>query len=119
MSLTRRDLVGGLAALAPLAPALAAAPKSDPQLDRAAATALQRLVAGNQALQRGRGRPVELRITLRGSGQSGGQWRQRGQTTNQIASGEAHGYLLIETGRIAQAVRWVSILQQPPIFMRF
>jgi len=49
MSLTRRDLVGGLAALAPLAPALAAAPKSDPQLDRAAATALQRLVAVNQA----------------------------------------------------------------------
>ncbi len=49
MTLTRRGLVAGLAALAPLAPALAAAPTSDPELDQAAASALRRLVAGNQA----------------------------------------------------------------------
>jgi lipid-binding SYLF domain-containing protein len=38
-----------LAALAPIAPAFAAAPKTDPQLDRAAAAALQQLIAGNTA----------------------------------------------------------------------
>ncbi len=48
MNLTRRGLVAGLAALAPLAPAFAAAPTSDPQLDQAAAAALRRLIAGNQ-----------------------------------------------------------------------
>lgn len=50
MTLTRRGLVAGLAATAPLAAAIAAAaPTSDPQLDQAAATALRRLVAGNEA----------------------------------------------------------------------
>ncbi len=48
MNLTRRGLVAGLAATAPLVPALAAAPTSDPQLDREAAAALRRLLAGNE-----------------------------------------------------------------------
>jgi lipid-binding SYLF domain-containing protein len=48
MNLTRRGLVAGMAAMAPLAPAFAAPPSSDPQLDRAADTALRRLVAGNE-----------------------------------------------------------------------
>jgi lipid-binding SYLF domain-containing protein len=41
-------LVAGLAAATPVMPAFAA-PKTDPALDRAAAAALQRLIAGNQA----------------------------------------------------------------------
>jgi lipid-binding SYLF domain-containing protein len=49
MSLTRRGLVVGLATLAPAASAFAAAPKSDPQLDRAAEVALKRLTAGSPA----------------------------------------------------------------------
>jgi lipid-binding SYLF domain-containing protein len=49
MSLSRRNFIAGLAALAPAAPVFAAAPKSDPQLDRAAAAALQKLIAGNAA----------------------------------------------------------------------
>jgi lipid-binding SYLF domain-containing protein len=52
MSLTRRGLVAnlaGLASMAPNVPAFAAVPKSDPQLDRAAASALKQLIAGNQA----------------------------------------------------------------------
>ena len=47
MSLTRRGLVIGLATLAPAA-ATFAAPTSDPQLDRSADAALQRLIAGNR-----------------------------------------------------------------------
>ncbi len=54
MTITRRDLAtglaGGLATLLPVAAAFAA-PKTDPQLDRAATAALQRLTAGNQAAQ--------------------------------------------------------------------
>ncbi len=49
MTLTRRGLVAGLAVMAPLAPAFAAAPTSDPELDQAAAAALRRLLAGNEA----------------------------------------------------------------------
>ena len=41
-------LVAGLAAAVPVVPAFAA-PKTDPELDRAAAAALRRLSAGNQA----------------------------------------------------------------------
>jgi lipid-binding SYLF domain-containing protein len=48
MSLTRRGLVAGLATLTPVAAAFAA-PTSDPDADRAAAAALNRLVAGNTA----------------------------------------------------------------------
>jgi lipid-binding SYLF domain-containing protein len=51
MSLTRRSFATGLAGLAgltPMAPAFAAAPNDDPQADQAAASALRRLVAGNQ-----------------------------------------------------------------------
>ncbi len=47
MSLTRRGLIAGLVNLAP-AVALAA-PKPDPEADRAAAAALKRLIAGNSA----------------------------------------------------------------------
>ena len=50
MSLTRRGLVAGLATLAPLA--AAAAPSSDPQLDRDAAAALKKLLAGNAAARK-------------------------------------------------------------------
>ena len=49
MTLTRRTMLPGLATLVPIASALAAAPKSDPKLDQSAASALQRLVAGNTA----------------------------------------------------------------------
>ena len=49
MNLTRRGLVAGLAAVAPLLPAYAAAPKDDPELDRAAAAALRRLVTTKPA----------------------------------------------------------------------
>ncbi len=52
MNLTRRALVGGLATVAPLAPAFAAAPKTDPALDRAAAAALRQLIAGNPAARK-------------------------------------------------------------------
>jgi lipid-binding SYLF domain-containing protein len=48
MNITRRGLAAGLATLAPVAVAVAV-PKTDPQLDRAAAAALQRLSAGNTA----------------------------------------------------------------------
>ena len=48
MSLTRRGLVVGLASLTPVATAFAV-PTSDPDADRAAATALNRLIAGNTA----------------------------------------------------------------------
>jgi lipid-binding SYLF domain-containing protein len=48
MNLTRRGLVAGLAGLAPVAAAFAAA-TSDPTADRAAAAALNRLIAGNTA----------------------------------------------------------------------
>jgi lipid-binding SYLF domain-containing protein len=48
MSLTRRSLAAGLATLIPVATAFAA-PRTDPQLDRSAAAALQRLIAGNTA----------------------------------------------------------------------
>jgi len=47
MTLTRRALLPGLVALVPVTSTLAAAAKSDPKLDQAAAAALQRLVAGN------------------------------------------------------------------------
>ena len=46
MTLSRRALVGGLAALTPLAAAVAA-PKDDPELDRAAASALRTLINSN------------------------------------------------------------------------
>jgi lipid-binding SYLF domain-containing protein len=49
MTLTRRSLAGSLAALLPVLPAFGATPTSDPQLDQEAATALRRLIAGNQA----------------------------------------------------------------------
>ena len=49
MSLTRRSLLPGLAAFAPLAAAYAASPKSDPQEDQAAAATLRKLVAGSPA----------------------------------------------------------------------
>ena len=49
MNLTRRGLVAGLAAVAPLVPAYAAPPKADPELDRAAQNALGRLTASNPA----------------------------------------------------------------------
>ena len=49
MNLTRRGLVAGLAAVAPLASVCPAAAASDPELDRAAAAALRRLTASNQA----------------------------------------------------------------------
>ncbi|MDR3464926.1 MAG: YSC84-related protein [Xanthobacteraceae bacterium] len=42
-------LVAGMAAITPIVPALADPPKTDPQLDHAAAAALRRLVAGNTA----------------------------------------------------------------------
>ena len=47
MNLTRRGIVAGLVSLAPAA--VLAAPKSDPEADRAAAAALNRLIAGNTA----------------------------------------------------------------------
>ena len=49
MNLTRRGLVAGLAAVAPLASVCPAAAASDPELDRATAAALRRLTASNQA----------------------------------------------------------------------
>ena len=49
MSLTRRIVLPGLAALVPLAVAYAATPKGDPQEDQAAISALRQLVAGNSA----------------------------------------------------------------------
>jgi lipid-binding SYLF domain-containing protein len=49
MILTRRKLIAGLATFAPIAPALAAGPKTDPRADRAAAAALRQLVASNPA----------------------------------------------------------------------
>ena len=49
MNITRRSLAAGLATLAPGALAFAAVPRSDPQLDQAAAAALRRLTAGNTA----------------------------------------------------------------------
>ncbi len=52
MSLTRRALLPGLAALVLPATAHAAAPKSDPQADQAAASALRKLVAGSSAARR-------------------------------------------------------------------
>lgn len=48
MHLTRRGLAAGLFTLLPAA-AVLAAPASDPQLDQAAAAALRKLIAGNQA----------------------------------------------------------------------
>ena len=48
MSFTRRGLVAGLVSLAPAAAAFAAT-QSDPKADRAAAAALNRLIAGNTA----------------------------------------------------------------------
>jgi lipid-binding SYLF domain-containing protein len=48
MNVTRRSLAAGLATLAPVALAFAA-PRSDPQLDQAAANALRQLIAGNTA----------------------------------------------------------------------
>lgn len=47
MNLTRRGIVAGLVSLAPAA--VLAAPKSDPEADRAAAAALNWLIAGNTA----------------------------------------------------------------------
>ena len=50
MNLSRRGMVAGLAAVAPLVPLAPAfaAPSSDPELDRAAAAALRKLNAGNE-----------------------------------------------------------------------
>jgi lipid-binding SYLF domain-containing protein len=49
MKLTRRALVAGMVTVAPLATASSATAASDPQLDREAAAALQRLVASSTA----------------------------------------------------------------------
>jgi lipid-binding SYLF domain-containing protein len=47
MILNRRRLVAGLATFAPIASALAAAPRTDSQADRAAAASLRKLIAGS------------------------------------------------------------------------
>jgi lipid-binding SYLF domain-containing protein len=47
MILNRRRLIAGLATLAPIATALAAAPQTDPQADQAAAASLRKLIAGS------------------------------------------------------------------------
>jgi lipid-binding SYLF domain-containing protein len=44
---TRRSLIASLATVAPIASALAAAPRSDPQADQAAAASLKGLTAAN------------------------------------------------------------------------
>jgi lipid-binding SYLF domain-containing protein len=49
--LNRRSLFASLAVLAPVATAVAAAGKSDPQADQAATSALRRLVSSNPAAQ--------------------------------------------------------------------
>jgi lipid-binding SYLF domain-containing protein len=49
MILARRTLIAGLATFSPIAPALAAASKTDPQADQAAAAALRQLIASNPA----------------------------------------------------------------------
>ena len=46
---TRRSLIASLATFAPIASALAAVPRSDPQADHAAAASLKRLTAANPA----------------------------------------------------------------------
>jgi lipid-binding SYLF domain-containing protein len=62
MALTRRGLIGGLAAMVPIAAALAQAPKSDPQADRAAAAALRQLTAGNSAARQLNGKAVAVLV---------------------------------------------------------
>ncbi|HTR15516.1 MAG TPA: hypothetical protein VMI52_00610, partial [Acetobacteraceae bacterium] len=62
MSLTRRGLVAGLASLAPTALAFAAAPKTDPDEDRAAATALRKLLAGSPAARKVNGKAVAVLV---------------------------------------------------------
>jgi lipid-binding SYLF domain-containing protein len=49
MTITRRGLIAGLTVLMPATEALAAPPKSDPQLDRAAAASLRHLLSNNAA----------------------------------------------------------------------
>jgi lipid-binding SYLF domain-containing protein len=62
MKLTRRALVAGMVTVTPLAPALSAAPASDPQLDQEAAAALQRLVANNTAARLVNGKAAAVLI---------------------------------------------------------
>jgi lipid-binding SYLF domain-containing protein len=61
MSLTRRGLIAGIGGLAPVAAAFAAV-KSDPAADRAAASALNKLVAGNTAARLLNGKAVAVLV---------------------------------------------------------
>ena len=97
MSLTRRGVVAGLAAFAPLVPAFAAAPKSDPQLDQAAATALSRLVASNPSARALNEKALAVLVFPRivkagfliGGSFGEGAMRQRGRTIGYYHSAAA------------------------------
>lgn len=97
MNLTRRGLVAGLAAVAPLASAFPAAAASDPELDRDAAAALRRLNAGNPAARLLNGKAVAVLVFpkivkvgfLLGGAYGEGALRQGGQTLGYYNSAAA------------------------------
>ena len=96
MSLTRRGLVAGLASLTPVAAAFAAT-TNDPDADRAAAAALNRLVAGNTAARLLNGKAVAVLVFpkivkagfLLGGAYGEGALRQGGQTLGYYNSAAA------------------------------
>src|SRR5271166_6429999 len=97
MTITRRGLVAGLATLAPMAPAFAATPTSDPELDRAAAAALQRLTAGTPAARQVNGQALAVLVFpkivkvgfLLGGAYGEGALRQGGKTLGYYNSAAA------------------------------
>jgi lipid-binding SYLF domain-containing protein len=62
MTLNRRSLIAGLATFTPMAPALAAAPRTDPQADQAAAASLRKLVAGSSVARELNGKAVAVLV---------------------------------------------------------
>ena len=97
MNLTRRGLVAGLAAAAPLASTFGAAAASDPDLDRAAASALRRLTSGNPAARQVNDKAVAVLVFpkivkvgfLLGGAYGEGALRQGGQTIGYYNSAAA------------------------------
>jgi lipid-binding SYLF domain-containing protein len=86
-----------MAALAPMASAFADAPKSDPELDRAAAAALQRLTAGTPAARQVNGQALAVLVFpkivkvgfLLGGAYGEGALRQGGKTLGYYNSAAA------------------------------
>jgi lipid-binding SYLF domain-containing protein len=97
MNLTRRGLMGGLAAMAPVLPGLAAASSSHRQIDRDAAAALRRLLAGNRGARALNEKAVAVLVfpkivkagLLVGGAYGEGALRQAGRTLGHYNSASA------------------------------